>query len=94
MLKKKGAKSIIACLSHIPLSSKGVDAIEKSDISIVISTDSINNPRIKGSSKFKIISVAPLFAEVVRRMHRKEAIGDLIDNIPEELFNASISDLH
>ena len=29
ILKKKGAKSIIACLSHIPLSTKGVEAIEK-----------------------------------------------------------------
>ena len=94
ILKKRGAKNIIACLSHLPLSSKGVDAIEKSDISIVISTDSINNPRVKRSSKIKIISVAPLFAEVVKRMHRKESIGDLIDNIPEEVFKASVIDLH
>ena len=94
MLKKRGAKSIIACLSHLPLSLKGVDAIEKSDISMVISTDSINNPRVQGSSKIKIISVAPLFAEVVRRMHRKESISDLIDNIPEEVFRASVSYLH
>jgi ribose-phosphate pyrophosphokinase len=94
ILKKRGAKSIIACLSHIPLSSKGVDAIEKSDLSMVISTDSINNPRLKGSSKIKIISVAPLFAEVVKRMHNRETIGDLIDNIPEDVFNASIIALH
>ena len=46
ILKKRGAKSIIACLSHIPLSEKGVEAIEKSDISMVLSTDSINNPRM------------------------------------------------
>ncbi len=47
ILKKRGAKSIIACLSHIPLSEKGVEAIKKSDISMVLSTDSINNPRCK-----------------------------------------------
>lgn len=94
MLKKRGAKSIIACLSHIPLSIKGVDAIGKSDITMVISTDSINNPRIKVSSRIKIISVAPLFAEVVKRMHNRESIGDLIDNIPEEVFKASILDIN
>jgi ribose-phosphate pyrophosphokinase len=90
MLKIRGAKSIIACLSHIPLSFKGVESIEKSDISLVIATDSINNPRVKDCPKIKVISVAPLFAEVVRRMHRREAIGDLIDKIPEKIFNASV----
>ncbi|MBK7712419.1 MAG: ribose-phosphate pyrophosphokinase [Bacteroidales bacterium] len=93
ILKKRGTKSIIACLSHIPLSIKGVEAIEKSDITLVLATDSINNPRIKKSPKIKIISVAPLFAEVVKRMQNRESISDLIDNIPEEVFQASIRDL-
>jgi ribose-phosphate pyrophosphokinase len=93
ILKKRGAKSIIACLSHIPLSEKGVEAIKKSDISMVLSTDSINNPRVKISDKIKIISVAPLFAEVVKRMHNRESISQLFDNIPEEVFIASIRDM-
>jgi ribose-phosphate pyrophosphokinase len=90
MLKIKGAKRIIACLSHLPLSSKGVDSIMKSEIDLVISTDSINNPRIKKCPKIKVISVAPLFAEVVKRMQCKESIGGLIDNIPDEVYNSSI----
>jgi ribose-phosphate pyrophosphokinase len=90
MLRKKGAKRIIACLSHLPLSSKGVDTIMRSDIDLVISTDSINNPRVNECPKIKIISVAPLFAEVVKRMQRKESISALIDNIPDEVYNSSI----
>lgn len=90
MLKKRGAKKIIACLSHIPLSEKGLDAIENSEIDLVISTDSINNDRAKRSSKIKVISVAPLFAEVVKRMHNRLSISDLIENVPEEVFNATI----
>jgi ribose-phosphate pyrophosphokinase len=93
ILQKRGARSIIACLSHIPLSIKGVEAIEKSCITMVLATDSINNPRIGKSLKIKIISVAPLFAEVVKRMQNRESISDLIDNIPEEVFQASIRDL-
>ena len=91
LLKKKGANKIIACLSHIPLSEKGIEAIEKSDISLLISTDSINNERIKKSTKIKVLSVAPLFAEVVKRMHHRNSIGDLFDYIPDEVFNAAIS---
>ena len=91
LLKKKGANKIIACLSHIPLSEKGIEAIEKSDISLLISTDSINNERIKKSTKIKVLSVAPLFAEVVKRMHHRNSIGDLFDYIPDDVFNAAIS---
>jgi ribose-phosphate pyrophosphokinase len=89
MLKKKGAKNIMACFSHIPLTENGIDAIEKSEISMVVSTDSINNERVKKSSKIKVISVAPLFAEVVKRMQNRNSISDLIDNIPEEVYHAS-----
>ncbi len=90
VLKKKGAKNIIACFSHIPLTDKGVNAIEKSDISLVISTDSITNERINKSSKIKLISVAPLFAEVVNRMQNRTSISDLLDDIPDAIFKASI----
>ena len=90
MLKKRGAKSVMACFSHIPLSEKGVDAIEKSDISMVLSTDSLNNERVKRSSKIRVISVAPLFAEVVKRMHNRISISDLIENIPDDVYNAAI----
>lgn len=91
MLKKRGARSVMACFSHIPLSEKGVAAIENSDISLVISTDSVFNVRVKKSSKIKVISVAPLFGEVVRRMHYKLSISDLIENIPDYVYFASIN---
>lgn len=90
LLKKKGAMKVIACFSHIPLTEKGIDAIENSDISTVISTDSITNERVKRSSKIKLISVAPLFAEVVRRMQHRRSISDLLDDIPDNIFNASL----
>jgi ribose-phosphate pyrophosphokinase len=91
LLKKKKANKIIACLSHLPLTEKGVESIENSEISMVISTDSIYNERIKKSSRIKVISVAPLFAEVVRRMQNRKSISDLFDSIPEDVFNASVT---
>jgi ribose-phosphate pyrophosphokinase len=79
-LKKRGAKDIIACFSHIPLSKKGVDAIENSCIQTVISTDSLYNPNTVNMKKLKIVSVAPMFAESVRRMQMRESINDLFDD--------------
>jgi ribose-phosphate pyrophosphokinase len=88
-LKKRKALNIYAMLSHLPLCEKGVNEIEKSDIKCVISTDSIPNQRIKKSSKFKIISVAPLFAEVVRRMQERKSISDLLDTVTCEIAECS-----
>ena len=79
-LKKRGAKDIIACFSHIPLSRKGVDAIENSCIQTVVSTDSLYNPNTVNMKKLKIVSVAPMFAEAVRRMQMRESINDLFDD--------------
>ncbi len=90
LLKKRGANKIIACLSHLPLSNKGIKAIEQSEISLVISTDSLDNRRIQNSDKFKIISVAPLFAECVRRMQLRESISELFEEISDEMFQASL----
>jgi ribose-phosphate pyrophosphokinase len=90
LLKKKGAKKIIACFSHLPISEKGVETIEKSEIDLVISTDSLENIRQKKSKKFRIISVAPLFAEAIKRMQRRESISDLFDTISDEMLQSAI----
>ena len=85
MLKERGAKRIIACLGHIMLREKGVRAIMESPIEYVISTDSVDNPYIVGYEKFIIVSVAPLFAEAVYRIHERESVSDLFDRVPRKL---------
>jgi ribose-phosphate pyrophosphokinase len=90
LLKKRGAKRIIACLSHLPLSVKGVEAINNSEVDLVVSTDSLENPRLVNSKKIKIISVAPLFAEVVKRMQMRESISDLFDLISDDVLKAAV----
>ena len=89
LLKKRGAKRIIACLSHLPLSVKGVDTINNSEVDLVVSTDSLENPRLVNSKKIKIVSVAPLFAEVVKRMQLRESISALFDVISDDVLKAA-----
>jgi ribose-phosphate pyrophosphokinase len=90
LLKKRGAKRIIACLSHLPLSEKGVETINNSLVDLVISTDSLENPRLKNSGKIRLISVAPLFAEVVRCMQMNQSISELFDQISDDVLKASM----
>ena len=84
-LKERGAKRIIACLSHIMLREKGVNAIEASPIEMLISTDSVENPWIVKSKKILTVSVAPLFAEAVMRVHERVSVSPLFSSVPEKL---------
>ena len=92
-LKARGAKKIIAALSHNIISEKGVEKLENSPIEMVISTDTVPNQHIIGHSMFKTLSVAPMFAETIRRYHNYESINDLSIELPEDLFKACIEDM-
>ncbi len=80
-LKRNGAKRVYASLSHLPLSEAGARRITESEIEFVVSTDSAPCVPLD-PGRFRIVSVAPLFAEVVSRMHRKLSISDLVDELP------------
>lgn len=85
MLKANGAKRIIAGISHVIVREKGIKAIEESPIEMVIGTDSVKNPCISNSDKFVVISVAPLFAEAVLRIHEKESVSPLFSRVPKKV---------
>ncbi len=85
MLDKKGAKRIGCCLGHVMVRDKGVSAIENSPIEFVMSTDSVDNPYIQGSDKFITVSVAPLFAEAVYRIHERVSVSGLFTDVSEKM---------
>ena len=73
MMLDKGALSVRAIISHPVLSGKAYDIIEKSRLTELIVTDTI--PLKRECSKIKVLSVAELFANVVRRVHNFESIS-------------------
>jgi len=86
-LKENGAKRIIAGISHVIVREKGIKNIEDSPIEMVIGTDSVKNPYIAGCEKFVSISVAPLFAEAVLRIHEKESVSPLFTKVPKKVVD-------
>ena len=90
-LKKRGAKRVLACLSHVLLNEQGIATLEESEIELLISTDSVCNPHVTKSKKVKIISVALLFAEAINRIHRRESISTLFDDLPVRVLSAEES---
>lgn len=89
LLKQRGAQRIIVALSHVLMREEAARKLEESDIELLISTDSVENPHITAFSKIRIVSVAPLFAEAVARISRKDSISELFENVPANVVHAA-----
>jgi len=73
-LKNKGAASVMACATHPVLSGKAYDNIENGELDELIVANTLVS---KESKKISVLSVAPLFAEVIRRVYHNESVNSL-----------------
>jgi ribose-phosphate pyrophosphokinase len=78
-LKKAGVKKIYAAIVHGVLSGDAMKNIEASVLEQLIITNPIPLAEEKKNSKIKALSVASLFAEAIKRIHREESISCLFD---------------
>ena len=76
-LLKEGAESVSACCVHPVLSGSALEILEASELQEVIVTDTISSPRFAQLKKLTTISVAPLFAEAIRRIHSEDSVSSL-----------------
>jgi ribose-phosphate pyrophosphokinase len=73
MLLEKGALSVRAYCTHPVLSGEAYERIENSALEELVVTDTI--PLKRESNKIRVISVAGLFADVMKRVHEHESIS-------------------
>ncbi len=79
-LIEKGAAEVHAYVVHGVLSGPAVDRIEKSGLSTLVVSNTIQaTDAIKNSSKIRQLSVAPLMAEAIRRIHEDRSISVLFN---------------
>lgn len=76
-LKEEGADEVICAFTHAVLSGPAIDRLKKSEISRIITTDTIALPNEKILPNMEIVSVANLFASSIMRSHNNESISDL-----------------
>lgn len=90
-LMDKGAKEVYAFLSHaVIMNRETVEKIEASPIKLLVSTDTVDNSDVlENSTKIKIISAAPLFAEAVRTIHERMPMSYMFEHLPKRLLNMS-----
>ncbi|MFM1945798.1 MAG: hypothetical protein RL207_81 [Bacteroidota bacterium] len=73
LLIEKGAKSVRAFCTHAVLSGPAYERIENSQLTELIVTDTI--PMSKHSDKIRVITVAELFGDVIKRLVNNESIS-------------------
>ncbi len=83
-LKKYGAKDIYAAIVHSVLAEPAVERLEKSKIKEFITTDTIPIPDNKRGKKITVLSVAPLLAEAIKRIHKHTSVSSLFENASVE----------
>ncbi|MBU2541801.1 MAG: ribose-phosphate pyrophosphokinase [Candidatus Omnitrophica bacterium] len=79
-LRKAGACDIYAAVAHGVLSEDAISRIEKSILKELVITDTIPLLDKSEGSRIKVLSVAPLLGEAIKRIHREESVSCLFDD--------------
>jgi ribose-phosphate pyrophosphokinase len=77
LLLKHGAREVRAAISHGVFSGEAVERLTASPIEEIVVTDSLPmQDRLKGN-KFRVLSIAKLLGEAIRRIHNGESVSSL-----------------
>ena len=79
VLKKFGAKNIYAGCTHGVLSGPAIEKIKNSEIKELVITNTIPLTEKKKLDKITVLSIAPLFAETIKRINEERPLGELFE---------------
>ena len=75
VLKSKGATSVMACATHAVLSGPAYERLKEGELDELVITDTL--ALRQECDKIKVLTVAPLFGEVIRRVYHNESVNSL-----------------
>jgi len=76
-LKKEGAKKVFAMATHAVLSGPAIERLEKSAIEELVVTDTIPLGAKSSCRKIRVLSVASLLGEAIKRIHFHDSVSSL-----------------
>ena len=80
ILQDRGVRQIWVGCTHATLSGDAAISLAESGIMEIVTTDTAPlRPSARDTGKFRVLSVAPLFAEAIRRIHEGESVGALFN---------------
>ena len=78
-LDAAGARDIYACSTHAIFSGPAIERIAQCKVKELIVTDTVPVPRQKRIDKIKVIPIAPLLGEAIKRIHTGQSIGAMFE---------------
>ena len=78
-VRNHGAKDIYLCATHPVLCGDSIKLLQNSSAKEIVVSNTIPLSAAKHFANLKIISVAPFFAEAIRRIHNSESISSLFN---------------
>ncbi|HEV3256469.1 MAG TPA: ribose-phosphate pyrophosphokinase [Gemmataceae bacterium] len=77
--RKNGVRELYACATHAVLCGPAIDRLREAPIKEIVLTDSIPLPPQKQLPNIKVLSVAPLLADAIKRIHFNESVSKLFE---------------
>ncbi|MDB3971940.1 ribose-phosphate pyrophosphokinase [Candidatus Thioglobus sp.] len=82
ILKEKGAKKVVAYATHAVLSGNAISTIENSELDELVTTNTIPlNAETAKCNKIRQLSIAPIMAEVIKRISEEQSIINIFSDI-------------
>ncbi len=76
---RRGAKEVYACATHGIFASDSPERLENSPIKEVVVTDSVSFENRTLPPKIKVLSIAPLIGEAIKRISLHQSISELFE---------------
>jgi len=76
---QRGAAEVYACATHPIFAGDAVELIHRSQLKGLITTNTIPVPRDRLNSKIDLLTVAPLLADAVARIHDNRSVSELFN---------------
>ena len=77
LVKKKGAREIHLAATHGVFAGSAIERLKNAPIDSIVVTDSVPLPPEKMFDKMKVLSVAPMLGEAIKRIHQHESISEI-----------------
>src|SRR5437870_2123168 len=77
--KYNGAREVYACATHAVLCGPAIERLRDAPLKQVVVTDSIPLPPHKHLPNIKVLTVAPLLADAIKRIHFNESVSTLFE---------------
>jgi ribose-phosphate pyrophosphokinase len=77
MLRERGARRVLATATHGLFAGNALEQLERSHIERMIVTDTLPLNPARSSERIEVLTVAPLLAEAIMRIHKDLSISAL-----------------